>query len=144
MASGAWAPASDLLYLDEPWLTIIWDHQFQCVYAKFQSFATSAEFRAGTMKILAVLKQRRATSLVSDNRMLEGVSEQDQLWLSDAWVPLAVASGLKRIGVVLPKRGPGKIDSEEIIGQIGQDKFSMRTFDLLPDALSWAGSNQAK
>jgi hypothetical protein len=138
MAKAALSP-SDVVYLDEPWLTVVWDHDYHCVYAKFQSFATSAEFRTGTMKILAALKHRQAASLVSDNRMLEGVSDQDQLWLRDTWVPLAVTSGLQRIAVVLPGRGLGKIASEEIIGRIGKDDFSMQTFDSLPDALSWVG-----
>jgi hypothetical protein len=138
------SPPSDLVYLDEPWLAVFWDHDYQCVYAKYHSCATSAEFRVGTMRILAALRKRRAGSLVSDNRMLESVSAQDQLWIRDTWVPLAVESGLKRIAVILAKRSPGSVGSGGMAGQIGKNEFVMQTFDSLPDALNWVGCDRTK
>jgi hypothetical protein len=64
------APLSDAVYLDEPWLSIIWDHSITCVYAKFKAFANSAEFRAGVMKILDAIRDKHAPFLISDNRTL--------------------------------------------------------------------------
>src|ERR1700704_4077276 len=100
------------LYLDEEWLTIRWDGEHRCIYAEFRAFANSAEFRVGLDKILESIRARRAASLVSDNRKLEGITTRDQVWIRDFWVPLAVASGLKRIAVVLAPQGLGKIASE--------------------------------
>jgi hypothetical protein len=130
-------PRPGNVHLDEPWLTISWEPQHGCVYAEFKAFANSSEFRAGTLSILDAIQARRADSLVSDNRRLEGVSDQDQLWLRDTWVPLAVAAGLKRIAVVLPHRGLGKIASEEILGQIGPTTFATRTFTTPSEATEW-------
>ena len=73
----------DEVFLDEPWLSIRWDLRRKCVYAEFKSFANSDEFRTGTMKILDVLRDRRPTLLISDNRRLEGVGDHDQLWIRD-------------------------------------------------------------
>jgi hypothetical protein len=125
------------IYLDEPWLTIRWDVERQCVYAEFKAFSTSAEFRAGTLKILDAVWDRSSTSLISDNRRLEGVTELDQLWLRDTWMHLAVTAGIKRIAVVLAHHGLGKIASEEIIGKFGNTTFTTRTFDSLSDANDW-------
>ena len=136
--------SDDVVYLDEPWLSIIWDLQRACVYAKFKAFANSAEFRAGTLKILDAIRERHAGSLISDNRKLEGVAVEDQLWLRDTWVPLAVAAGIKRIAVVLAPYGLGKIASEEIISQIGETKFAMSTFESLSEATKWVGGNESR
>jgi hypothetical protein len=125
------------VYSDEPWLTIRWDAAHECVYAEFKSFATSSEFRASTLKILEAVWDRHAAALVSDNRRLEGVTDQDQLWLRDTWMPLAVAAGIKRIAVVLARQGLGKIASEEIIGKFGNTVFVTRTFDSVKDANDW-------
>ena len=103
---------SEVVHLDEPWLSIVWDEAHQCVYAKFKAFASSVDFRKGTTKILLVVKERNATRLISDNRLLEGVSAVDQLWLRDSWIPMAVGAGLERhascplevLGVVLGVR----------------------------------------
>lgn len=136
---GTWA---DDVYLDRPWLSIIWDREVECVYAKFKAFANSAEFRAGTLKILEAIQDRHAASLISDNRKLEGVALEDQLWLRDTWVPLAVAAGIKRIAVVLAPYGLGKIASEAVISQIGPTRFVTRTFESLPVAMKWVAKDE--
>ena len=130
------SPTGDV-HLDEPWLLIRWDGEHKCVYAQFKAFANSAEFRSGTLGILDAIRARSATSLVSDNRRLEGVAAQDQLWIRDTWTPLAVAAGLTRIAVVLAPRGLGKIASEQIIGRFGDKEFATRTFESLEDAMKW-------
>jgi hypothetical protein len=133
---------SDEIYLDEPWLAIRWDPQHKCVYAEFKAFANSAEFRASVLKILDAIRDRHAAVLISDNRRLEGVAVEDQLWLRDTWVPLAVTAGVKRIAVILPHHGLGKIASEEIIGRFGKTKFVTRTFESLVQAMSWVGVDE--
>jgi hypothetical protein len=74
---------------------------------------------------------------VSDNRRLEGIADQDQLWLRDTWVPMAVAAGVKRIAVVVPHHGLGKIASEEILGRIEMKVFSTRSFTTVSEATEW-------
>ena len=135
-------PLSDAVYLDEPWLSIIWDRDLTCVYAKFKAFANSAEFRAGVMRILDAIKDKQAPFLISDNRKLEGVALEDQLWIRDTWVPQAVAAGIKRIAVVLASQGLGKIASEDIISQFEETTFVTRTFESLPDAMKWVAGDK--
>ena len=125
------------VHSDEPWLSIRWDSEHQCVYAEFKGFCTSAEFRASTTRILDAIRERGASSLVSDNRRLEGVVDEDQLWLFQTWVPSAVAAGLARIGVVLAHHGQGKTATENIITRFGKTEFVTRTFASVADALEW-------
>jgi len=126
---------------DEPWLSIRWDDEHRCVYAEWKGFANSVEFRASTMAILDAIRKRNSAALVSDNRRLEGVVDQDQLWLRDTWMPLAVAAGVKRIAVVLPRHGLGKVASEDIIGRFGNTVFVTRTFTIVSEATKWASES---
>ena len=130
-------PYDEGVYLDKPWLTIRWDAEHRCVHAEFKAFANSAEFRAGCQTVMTAIKERKAVSLISDNRRLEGVTGEDQLWLRDTWFPQAVATGLTRIAAVLAPRGLGRIASEEIIRQAAKDKLIIRTFDSIAQALKW-------
>ena len=122
---------------DERWLSIQRDRQHNCVYAEWRGFANSREFRASLTRILEAIRESNSPSLVSDNRRLEGVANEDQLWIRDTWTPLAVASGLKRIAVVVPHHGLGKIASEEILGQVGMTAFATRTFTTVSEATEW-------
>jgi hypothetical protein len=93
------------------------------------------------MAILDAIRERKAASLVSDNRRLEGVADQDQLWLRDTWMPQAVAAGVKRIAVVLPQHGLGKLASEDIISRFGNTEFVTRTFGDVSEATEWASES---
>lgn len=125
------------MFADEPWLSVQADRKSRCVYAEWRGFANSSEFRSSLTRILEAIRLSGAASLVSDNRRLEGVTGQDQLWIRDTWTPMAVDSGLTRIAVVVPQRGLGKIASEQILGQVGMKAFSTRTFTTVSEAMEW-------
>ena len=122
---------------DAPWLSIQWDGANRCVYAEWRGFANSGEFRAGLLGIIQALKDHNCGLLVSDNRRLEGVADQDQLWIRDTWTALAVAAGLRRIAVVVAQRGLGKIATQEILSQVGMKVFATRTFTTVSEATEW-------
>jgi hypothetical protein len=136
--------SSNDVYVDEPWLTIRWDRQHKCVYAEWNGFCNSTQFRDGTLKILGTIRDTRAAWLLSDNRKLEGVVDQDQLWLRDTWVPMAAAAGLRRIAVLVARQGLGKIASQEIIGRFGQTAFVTRMFDSVEEAFEWVVDDQER
>jgi len=122
---------------DDPWLSIQWDGGNGCLYVEWRGFANSSEFRASMLKIVDALRIHSSGLLVSDNRRLEGVADTDQLWIRDTWTPAAVAAGLRRIGVVVPQRGLGKIATEEILSQVGMKVFATRTFTTVSEATEW-------
>lgn len=125
------------VYSEEPWLSIRWDPERRCVYAEFKGFANSAEFRASTTKVIDAIRDKQAHLLISDNRRLEALSDQDQLWIRDTWTPLAVKAGLTRIAVVLAPTGLGRFASEQILSQIGNVEFATCTFDSPAEAMQW-------
>jgi hypothetical protein len=125
------------VFADEPWLSIQGDRESRCIYAEWRGFANSGEFRASLTRILEAIRAIGAVSLVSDNRRLEGVTDQDQLWIRDTWTPLAVGSGLTRIAAVVPQRGLGKIATEQILGQVGMTAFLTHTFTTVSEAMEW-------
>ena len=125
------------VHADLPYLYIAWDGEHNCIYLEFKGFATSAEFRSGTLMVIDAIRERNAASLISDNRRLEVVSNEDQLWLRDTLVPQAAASGMKRAALVVAHKGLGKYASQEIVNRLPQGLFVTRTFDSLDDAKEW-------
>jgi hypothetical protein len=130
------------VYSDEPWLSIRWENEHRCVHLEWKGFANSVEFRGGVMKALEAIRDKHAASMVSDTRRLEVIANEDQLWIRDTWVPLAVAAGLKCSAVVMAPRGLGRFTVEEVLRQVGDRAFVTRTFDSLADALKWVGGQK--
>jgi hypothetical protein len=126
---------SGVVYLDERWLSVRWDPEHNCVFSEWKGFATSSEFRVGTMKMLEAIQDRHASSMLNDARKLEAVGEEDQLWIRDTWVPLVAAAGLKRLAVVEAHSGLGRFAVDEMIKRNRKATYIRRTFESLPEAL---------
>jgi hypothetical protein len=129
------------VYLDEPWLSIRWDEDHRCIHAAWTGRPDSVQLRSGTLEILRAIRDRHAASLLSDNRHLEMIVNQDQVWINESWTPMAVASGLKRIAVVLAPEGLVTTASEGIIRRFKDETFETHTFDSVEAALTWVASS---
>jgi hypothetical protein len=55
-----------------------------------------------------------------------------------AWLPKAVAAGLKRMAIVTAATGLGKMAYEDAAIAIDSHGLSMRTFDSVESATTWA------
>jgi hypothetical protein len=129
-------PPKGDVYADEPWLTIWWDRAHNCVHGEWKAFATSVEFRAGLMKGLEAIRDKRATGYVSDTRKVKVIVHKDQAWVKETWIPLAKAAGLKRVALVTGAGGLGRITVLEIVEHV-EDEVFLRSFDTLAEAFSW-------
>ena len=123
-----------------------WDEARKTLNADWKGFFNTVEFRDAATKLVEEIKARRATSTVCDIQKLEVVIHTDQLWIRDTWVPLALASGLKRIAVVVALRGLAKFAAEAMIRLVGRTGIETRLFNSCDDAMKWvdAEDKQAK
>jgi hypothetical protein len=132
-------PPKGDVYIDEPWLTIWWDSAHNCVHGEWKAFATSAEFRAGLMKGLEAIREKRASGYVSDTRKVKVIVHKDQAWVRETWIPMAVAAGLKRLALVTGAAGLGRTTVVEIVQQVDDELF-LRNFDTVAEAFTWVAN----
>lgn len=132
----ATTPTNDV-YVDEPWLLLRWDSDGQYVHSEWRGFANSAEFRSGLLKGIQAIRDHKAVGYLSDTRKVKVIVEDDQKWVKDTWLPLAIDAGLKRIAVVTAASGLGKLTVEDLRG-LGDDVgLVSRNFDSVAAALKW-------
>ena len=125
---------SDGIYLDEPYLSIRWDGVNNLVHAEWRTFANSAEFRAGLTKGIEAIRDHRAAAYISDSRKVKVIVHDDQKWLKDRWLPLALEGGLKRIAFVTAETGLGKLCVEDVSAMCADGGLRSRTVRTLEDA----------
>lgn len=132
----------DEVYADEPYLSIHLDREYKCVLSEWIGFSNSVEFRAGSMKVLEAIRDTHAVSMVIDNRRSEGVTPLDQLWIRDTFAPLMEAAGLRRIAIVVAKRGLARIATEDIRSQTAaRSDVATRMFGTVSEATEWVLGN---
>jgi hypothetical protein len=132
------ATGDDQIYLDEPYLSIRWRAIPRILYAEWKGFATSAEFRAALQVGLRAIRERHIRGYVSDARKAKVVTPEDQIWVRDVWLPGAVAAGLQRMAMVTAEAGLGKVIVEQVVKEIDQHGISMRKFNTVAAATTWA------
>jgi hypothetical protein len=131
-------PAGDETYLDEPYLTIRWRSIPQILYAEWTGFATSTQMRAALMTGIRAIRERHVTGYVSDTRKVKGILPDDERWAREVWLPQAVAAGLKRMAIVTATAGLSKMAYDDAATDMDSQGLSMRTFDSVAAATTWA------
>jgi hypothetical protein len=131
-------PGQDELYLDEPYLSIRWRSIPQVLYAEWKGFATSSEFRAALLTGVRAIRQRHVVGYVSDARKAKIVLAEDEKWAREVWLPQAVAAGLRRMAIVTASAGISKMAYDDAASAMDSHGLSMRTFDSVATATTWA------
>src|ERR1700732_1182241 len=131
-------PGQDELYLDEPYLSIRWRSIPQVLYAEWKGFATSSEFRAALLTGVRAIRQRHVVGYVSDARKAKVVLAEDEKWAREVWLPQAVAAGLRRMAIVTASAGLSKMAYDDAASAMDSHGLSMRTFDSVATAMTWA------
>jgi hypothetical protein len=132
------AAHEDEIYLDQPYLSIRWRSVPQILYAEWKGFATSSEFRAALMTGVRAMRERHIKGYVSDARKAKVVLPEDERWAREVWFPQAVAAGLRRMAIVTATAGIGKMAYDDAAADMDNHGLSMRTFDSVAAATTWA------
>ena len=114
------------------------------VHSEWRAFANSAELRAALLTGIQAIRDHKATAYVSDARKFRVIVRDDQEWIKEKWMPLAVSAGLKRIAFVTAPTGLGKLTIEDVSGLVNQGGLQSRTFDSMTAARQWVAESQVK
>jgi hypothetical protein len=120
--------------VDEPYLSIRWDGINNHVHAEWRAFANSAEFRAGLTRGIQAIRDHHATAYISDSRKVKVIVHDDQLWIKEKWLPLALEAGLKRISFVIAETGLGRLTVQDVANLCADHGLHSRTFPTMEAA----------
>jgi hypothetical protein len=129
--------------VDEPYLTIRWDGVHNHVLSEWKGFANSAELRAGLLKGIEAISDNHAMAYVSDARKLKVIVHEDQRWVQEKWLPLAIQAGLKRLAFVTAGTGLGKATIEDTVVLVDNHGLESRTFSSVDAAWHWVAQARA-
>ncbi|HXD81620.1 MAG TPA: hypothetical protein VNU27_08610 [Candidatus Acidoferrum sp.] len=132
------AKTGDEVYLDAAYLTIRWRSIPQILYAEWKGFATSTEFRSALLTGVRAIRERHIVGYVSDARRAKLVLADDEKWAREVWLPQAVDAGLKRMAIVTASVGFAKMAYDDAATAMDSHGLSMRTFDSVASATTWA------
>jgi hypothetical protein len=129
-------PANDV-YVDEPYVSVRWDGLHNHVLSEWRGFANSEELRAALLRGIQAIVDNHASAYVSDARKLRVIVHEDQAWISEKWMPLALQAGLKRLAFVTAASGLGRLTVKDVVDLVDHHGLESRTFTSLEAARRW-------
>jgi hypothetical protein len=107
------------------------------VIVEWKSWASSAEFTAALDAGLGCLTEHGGAQWLADCTAMKAVKQSDQEWLDQSWFPRALASGLRRMAVVIPTSGLTRMNVDDMMGRVPAAKLEVAYFATVAEAKEW-------
>jgi hypothetical protein len=137
MGESAEVPAAGKVYLDTPYVLVRWDGEGPWVFVQWKAWANSAEYRAAQEAVIIALRENHASRNLIDSTDSRVVSDDDQQWLVEDWMPRAVAAGRRWTAIVLPKSALGRTIAENIDRRPRSNWVKVEHFQTVEEAAAW-------
>jgi hypothetical protein len=133
-------PQEDKVYLDTPYVSVRWAGEGRWVLVEWKAWANTTEYRAGHEAILQAIRENRASRNLIDALQGRVVTDADQKWLIDDWIPRAVAAGRRWTAIVMPTSALGRTISENIDKGPRPSLTKVEYFQTVDEAAAWLSS----
>ena len=125
------------VYLDTQYVLVRWDGDGPWVYVQWRGWANSAEYRAAQEAVILAIRENHASRNLIDSTDARVVSEDDQKWLIENWMPRAVAAGRQWTAIVLPRSALGRTIAENIDKHPRSNSTKVEHFETVEEAAAW-------
>jgi hypothetical protein len=130
-------PPADRTYLDAPYVCVRWISGGPWVLVEWKAWANSQEYRAAHETVLTAFRENHASRNLIDATHARVVSDEDQKWLIQNWIPRVVAAGRRWTAIVMPKRALARTISENIDKRPRSSLTEVEYFDTVDEAAAW-------
>jgi hypothetical protein len=118
---------------------IEFDEQGKFLYANWKGFQTVDNVKFGCEKILELLKQKKITRVLNDNRQVTGPWQGAAEWGAKEWFPRMFAAGLTHFAWIQSTSVFSQLSTEKTLSETDESKKTqgIRIFDDLEMARKW-------
>ncbi len=120
-------------------LDIEFDEQGQFIYANWKGFQTVESIKSNAQKVLELLKQKKATRVLNDNRLVTGPWQGAADWVAKEWFPKMFAAGMTHFALIQSTSVFSQLSAEKTLAETNESwkKQGIRTFDDIEVARRW-------
>lgn len=121
---------------DNPICSISVDESIPAVVIVWRRYATSVQLRFIHEYLLCLVQRHGVRKILGDDTALPTIHADDQAWITDEWMPRAVAAGLRVGASKSPRSHFGRLAIEHLRGG-APSGLTIRGFEDVTDARRW-------
>jgi hypothetical protein len=116
---------------------VTWDPTMRAVHTEAQSWADPGEMAAVLEAGLQGLTEHGGSRWLADGSNMKAIKQSDQDWIVGEFFPRALAAGLRRIALVIPKNGLAITTVDQLMQRLTAAKVEVAYFPTVAEARSW-------
>ena len=126
------------VYFNTPGVASVrWDQGSKLVLVEWEGWADSSEFKQLLDAEIRALEEHGGSRVLADCRQQKVINRADQDRANKEWIPRALAAGLKRFAVVLPKSGLAEMNIRDALGKVPDTALQVAYFATVEEGKAW-------
>jgi hypothetical protein len=128
------------MHFDSSAGSVHWDEFAGAVHVTWKRFAEREEYRAVLNAGVELLLQKKTKRWLSDLRDLGAITQEDQRWGSESWLPRATQAGMAYIALVSPRKLVAQMAVKTFMNNVNDHSVVIGNFEDLETARDWLQS----
>jgi formate dehydrogenase maturation protein FdhE len=111
------------------------------IYINWEFMIEENFFREGMETLIEMMEEHKTGKILSNVTQLGPLSDEDQKWCIDSWLPRALAIGYSSIANIISEDIFGKMAIEDILNNAAEKSpIKIQYFDNEEKAVEWLAS----
>ena len=115
---------------------VTWDANWNVVHIEAKGWADTAESHAVLDSALRAMTDHQGSRWLFDGRDMQAMKQSDLQWISEVWLPTAMAAGLRVAAIVMPTSDMAMQNIDDM-ATAAEDKIEVRYFSSVENARQW-------
>ncbi len=128
------------MHFDSAVGSVDWDERTGAVLLTWKMFADGEEFRAVTNAGVELLLLKKTKRWLGDLRNLGAMTQEDQRWCFESWLPRATQGGMAYMALVLPRKIVAQMAVKTFMNKVNGHSLLIGNFEDVETARAWLQS----
>jgi hypothetical protein len=121
---------------------VTWDANWNVVHIEAKGWADTAESHAVLDSAIRAMSDHEGSRWLFDGRDMNEIKQSELQWITDVWLPRALAAGLRVAAIVMPRSGTAMKNIDDM-AKAAENEIEVRYFSSVENARQWLSTSAA-
>jgi hypothetical protein len=130
----------DLYFTRDGVADVTWDASWNVVHIEAKGWADTAEAHAVLDEAIRAMTEHEGSRWLFDGRNMKAMKPSELQWITEVWLPRALAAGLRVAAIVMPTSDTAMKNIDDM-AKAAEDEVEVRYFSSVENARRWLGAS---
>jgi hypothetical protein len=122
---------------------VTWDANWNVVHIEAKGWADTAESHAVLDSAIRAMTDHQGSRWLFDGRDMNAIKPSELRWITEVWLPRALAAGLRVAAIVMPTSGKAMNNIDDM-AKAAENEIEVRYFSSVENARQWLGPSASR